>query len=132
MLRKLPQLNKDNSAFWQEGANGSLMIYHCDACKQYFHPPAPVCIHCLSDNVKPKKMSGRGSVASFTINHQKWHPDLEVPFVIAIIELHEQQGLRFVNNIIDINPEDVFIEMPVCVTFKAIEDVWLPLFKKES
>jgi len=132
MLRKLPQLNQDNSAFWQGGANGDLMIYHCDACQQYFHPPTPVCIHCLSDNVKPKKVSGRGRVASFTINYQKWHPDLEVPFVIAIIELHEQVGLRFVSNIIDINPEDVCIDMPVCVTFKAIEDVWLPLFKREG
>ena len=132
MIRKLPKLNKDNEAFWQQGALGNLMIHHCASCEQYFHPPAPVCIHCLSDNVMPKKVTGEGTVASFTINYQKWQPDLEVPFVIAIIELIEQKGLRFVSNIIDINPNDVFIDMPVSVTFEASEDIWLPLFKKKA
>jgi len=132
MPRKLPQLNQDNSSFWQEGKQGCLMIHHCSSCQQYFHPPAPICLHCLSEDVGPKKVSGKGSVASFTINYQKWQPDLDVPFVIAIIELAEQAGLRFVSNVIDINPDDVFIDMPVTVTFEQHEDIWLPLFRKEA
>ena len=80
----------------------------------------------------PKKVSGKGTVASFTINHQKWHPDLEVPYIIAIIELTEQKGLRFVSNIVEMSPDEVFIGMPVSVIFEEIDDIWLPLFKKEA
>jgi len=132
MIRKLPLLNKDNATFWQQGAFNNLMIHHCANCQQYFHPPAPICFHCLSEDVMPKKVSGKGTVASFTINYQKWQPDLEVPYIVAIIELIDQKGLRFVSNIVEMNPSEVFIGMPVSVIFEEIDDIWLPLFKKEA
>jgi hypothetical protein len=51
--------------------------------------------------------------------------------VIAIVELEEQAGLRFVTNIEDVDVDEVFIGMPVRVTFRQEDDVWLPLFTKE-
>jgi uncharacterized OB-fold protein len=77
-------------------------------------------------------VSGKGSVATYTINHQRWHPDLDVPFVIAIVELDEQPGLRFVTNIINCEPESVRIGMRVKVTFLQQDDVWLPLFEADQ
>lgn len=77
-------------------------------------------------------MSGRGTVASFTVNHQAWVPDLPVPYVVAIVELAEQPGLRFVSNIVGVTPDEVHIDMPVRVTFEQVEDVWLPLFKRDD
>lgn len=77
-------------------------------------------------------MSGRGTVVSFTVNHQAWAPDLAVPYVVAIVELVEQAGLRFVSNIVGCDPEAVRIDMPVQVKFEQIEDVWLPLFERAA
>lgn len=77
-------------------------------------------------------MSGRGSVVSYTINQQRWVPDLDVPYVVAIVELIEQPGLRFLTNIVDCPPDEVVIDMPVRVIFEQIEDVWLPLFRRDS
>ncbi|HDZ57801.1 MAG TPA: Zn-ribbon domain-containing OB-fold protein [Pseudomonas xinjiangensis] len=131
MPRKLPALTGDNRAFWQGGENNELLIHRCSACTRYFHPPSPVCPTCNSFEVGPQAVSGKGQVASFTINHQPWTPELQEPFVIAIVELEEQTDLRFVSNIEGIPVTDVHIGMPVRVHFQQEDDVWLPLFVKD-
>jgi uncharacterized OB-fold protein len=130
MSRKLPALNADNTAFWQGGEHGELRIHHCAPCDRFFHPPAPVCPHCASFDVAPRAVSGIGKVLSFTINHQQWIPTMQVPYVVAIVELDDQSGLHFVSNIVGCAPDEVAIDMPVKVTFLHIEDVWLPLFER--
>ena len=85
----------------------------------------------MSFDVGPRAVSGRGSVASFTVNHQRWVSDLPVPHVVAIVELAEQPGLRLLSNIVGGAPDDVHIGMPVRVTFEQIVDVWLPLFERD-
>jgi uncharacterized OB-fold protein len=132
MTRKLPALTLDNSAFWQGGAAGELRMHHCEPCAQYFHPPAPVCPRCLSASVAPRAVSGAGKVVTYTINRQPWRADLKEAYVVAIVELAEQAGLRFVTNIVGMAPEEVFIDMPVRVRFEQVEDVWLPLFEKAA
>ena len=77
-------------------------------------------------------MSGRGQVVTFTINHQPWNPTVQVPYVIALIELDEQKGLRLATNIVGCPPSDVRIGMRVRVTFLERDDVWLPLFKPDE
>ena len=130
MPRKLPQVTSDSSAFWQGGASSRLMIHRCSACTRFFHPPAPICPRCGSLNVAPVPVSGRGRVATFTINQQAWKPELVEPYVVAIVELDEQPGLRVLSNIVGLPPEQVSIDMPVRVVFEQHEDVWLPLFEK--
>ena len=127
--RKLPQLTAENTPFWQGGRDGHLLIYKCRSCSDLFHPPQPVCPSCQGMDVSSEPVSGRGRVVSFTINHQAWAPGLVVPFVIAIVELVEQTGLRFLSNIVNCDPDDVLIGMEVVVVFEQIEDVWLPLFE---
>jgi len=104
------------------------MVQYCDACNQWFHPPAPVCPRCGSLDVAPKPVSGRGRVLSYTVNHQAWLPDLDKPYVIAIIELDDQPGLRMLSNVIGLPHDQVHIGLPVQVVFEQHEDVWLPLF----
>ena len=73
-------------------------------------------------------MSGRGTVHTFTVNHQPWIPGYEPPYAVAIVELEEQEGLRLMTNVVGCPPDDVHIGMPVRVTFEHHDDVWLPLF----
>jgi uncharacterized OB-fold protein len=90
-----------------------------------------VCRDCLSDDVAPAPVSGRGVVYSFTVNHQEWAPGME-PYVIVLVELDEQPGLRVVSNLVGCRPEHVEIGMRVEVTFRREDDgepVWLPQFR---
>ena len=132
MLRKLPAITTESKDFWQGGAEGELRIYHCNDCARYFHPPSPVCPNCVSDNVAAKTVSGKATIASFTINHQQWQPELETPFVVGMVEIVEQRGLRLVTNIINCDPQEVQIGLAAKVQFLQQEDVWLPMFELDT
>ncbi|HKY90021.1 MAG TPA: zinc ribbon domain-containing protein, partial [Nevskiaceae bacterium] len=80
--RPLPQLTPENRAFWTGGEHGRLMIHRCEACGHWIHPPSPICPHCRARDVSPHAASGRGTVATFTVNHQPWRPTMAVPFVV--------------------------------------------------
>ena len=128
--RKLPELTPENISFWQGGRKNELLIHYCQDCERFFHPPQPACPTCLGCNVSPQAVSGRGKIFSFTINHQPWTPELKTPFVIAIVELEEQSGLRFLTNIIGTDPNDIAIGLPVRVLFEHVDDVWIPVFEE--
>jgi len=77
----------------------------------------------------PAPVSGRARVASFTVNHQVWIPNLAVPYVFAAVELVEQPELYVFTNIVACPVDDVRIGMDVEVVFEQHEDVFLPLFR---
>ena len=128
----LPELDQDNTFFWTSGADGRLRFLQCGDCQNYVHPPRARCAICRGENLSPQAVSGRGTVLTFTINHQPWFPGMEVPFVVAIVELDEQPGLRLTTIIIECPPEEVYIGQSVRVVFEQKEDVWLPLFEPEE
>ena len=129
-FRILPALGEDNEHFWRGGADGRLHVLRCDACRTWIHPPAPVCPSCRSRDVAPQAVSGRAVVETFTVNHRSWIPGFEPPYVIAIVALEEQDGLRLTTNIVGCAADDVAIGMPVRVTFEAGDDgVYFPLFE---
>ncbi|RYY29124.1 MAG: DNA-binding protein [Sphingomonadales bacterium] len=126
--RPLPAVNDDNRAFWTGGAKGALIIARCADCGYYVHPPVAFCPACESRSVAPEAVSGRGQVYSYAVNHKAWLPDLTVPYVLALVELDEQAGLRLPTNIVGCDPESVAIGMPVTVRFESVEDLHVPLF----
>lgn len=125
--RRLPELEPDTSFYWTSGADGRLRIQRCDDCGRYQQPPWPRCTACASEAVTPTVVSGRGRIASYTINYEPWMPGLKVPFVFAAVELEEQAELFVFTNILA--PIDaVRIGMEVAVSFELHEDVYLPMF----
>ena len=130
MALPVPQITDENGAFWTGGRDGELLIIRCTSCGYWIHPPTPRCPQCLSDAVEPQAVSGRGTVYSYTINRQAWFPGLEVPFVIAMVELDEQPGLRLMTNIVDCPTEEVEIGMPVEVAFVERGEAFIPVFHK--
>ncbi|MSQ73254.1 MAG: DNA-binding protein [Betaproteobacteria bacterium] len=127
----LPLVRPETRAFWTGGARGELMIHRCGACSRLHHPPLPICPHCQDDGVAPCAVSGRARIVSFTVNHQKWRPDMTEPYVVAYVELDEQQGLWLLTNVINAPPENLLIGQRVKVLFVQREDVWLPLFEPD-
>lgn len=88
-----PKVTDRNAHFWHGGADGVLRLLHCQRCRAYLHPPAPVCRSCRSMNVRPEALSGQGVVHAFTINRYQAVPGMEPPHVVGLVELVEQPGL---------------------------------------
>jgi uncharacterized OB-fold protein len=132
MKAPLPVLTPETESFWLGGASQQLRIMRCQGCGHYNHPPAPICPVCRCRDVQPETVSGRASLASFTINHQAWVAGLEVPFVIGLVELDEQPSLRLTTNIVNTKFDALCIGMRLKVVFVQREDVWLPLFEPDA
>jgi hypothetical protein len=129
-FRVLPRITEQNKHFWRGGAEGELRFLRCQNDGYWIHPPAPICPKCLRKDIAPEAVSGDAVVHTFTINEQAWIPTLDPPYVIAIVELPEQVGLRLTTNIINCEPTQVSIGMPVHVVFDNYDDdVWLPFFE---
>jgi uncharacterized OB-fold protein len=130
--RPLPEPDPDTAFFWEGTAQRKLLILRCQKCGRYVHYPKPMCPACGSIDLKPEEVSGRGTVYTYTVTHQAV-PGYEPPFAVVIVELEEQEGLRLVSNLVDVEPDDVRIGMPVEVTFLPVdEDVVLPLFRRRG
>jgi uncharacterized OB-fold protein len=125
--RMLPKLTSRNRAFWTGGANDQLLIQHCAQCQRWVHPPTLTCQDCGGELVA-QPVSGRGTVFSFTVNHQAFRPEVPPPYVIAIIELAEQSNLRIPANIIDCDPDQLRCGMDVRVVFEHQGEHFVPCF----
>jgi uncharacterized OB-fold protein len=134
-FRILPKLTDDNREFWTRGARGELCFWRCQDCGYYVHPPQPICPTCLSKDLAVEAVSGRATLASYTINHQAWMPGPELPYIVAIIEIVEQPSVRLTTNLVNCPHDEIRIGMPVRVTFEHHPDpdgdVYLPLFEPE-
>lgn len=130
-VRVLPELDGPSEFFWRSGADGRLRLLRCRQCSFVIHPPAPYCPACHGRAVSPEAVSGNGRLYSFTVNHQPWDGSSE-PYVIGIVELDEQPDVRLTTNIVDVDPGELSIGMPLEVVFEDHNPVYLPLFRPRS
>ncbi len=129
-FRVLPQLTPENEHYWKGGARGELYFLRCAACRSYVHPPSPVCPDCLSSELAPAAVSGRAKLLTWTVNHHPWISGFEPPYVIAIVEIEEQPGLRITTNLVNATPEELRKNLPVRVLFEERDDgIFVPLFE---
>jgi acetyl-CoA acetyltransferase/uncharacterized OB-fold protein len=127
----LPQPTISSQPFWTSGADGRLRIAQCAACRHHHHPPQPICPQCRSLDVGMAPVSGRATVAGFTLNHQQWLPAFPPPYVVAVVALDEDPSVRLTTNIVGCDPGDVAIGMRVRVTFEPHDELWIPLFEPD-
>jgi acetyl-CoA acetyltransferase/uncharacterized OB-fold protein len=130
-VRPLPQPTLASAEFWTAGSDGVLRIARCADCGAYTHPPLPRCRSCRSDRVTMAPVSGRAVVAGFTVNHQQWLADFPPPYVIAVVALEEDDGVRLTTNIVNCAAADVRIGMAVRVLFEKAADVYVALFEPD-
>ncbi len=124
---------EESEEFWQACKRREMVIERCENCGEYRHPPLPLCPSCQSRNYRWTKVSGKGRVECFTIVEKALFPGLPTPYNIVRVELREQKGLLVLGNLIDCDPEDIRIDMPLEVTFEDVgRGVTMYYFKKSG
>ncbi|MDY6842666.1 MAG: Zn-ribbon domain-containing OB-fold protein [Thermodesulfobacteriota bacterium] len=119
--------------FWEGCRQHKLLIQKCKNCKSYRHYPRPMCPHCNSTDTEWVKVNGKGTIYTWTVTAQPFHPAYVncVPYAVVVVLLEE--GIRMASNIVDCNPEDLYIGMPVEVIFENVtEKISLPKFRPVS
>jgi uncharacterized OB-fold protein len=127
MTRPAPVLTEDNRFFWEAAAEGRLVAQRCGACGKLRHPPRPMCPECHSLDAKIVDLAGTGTIYSYALLHHPRHPDFDYPVIAVLVDLDE--GVHMVSNLVDAEPQEVRVGMPVRVTFTpTAEDLAVPVF----
>ncbi|MGZ4707262.1 MAG: Zn-ribbon domain-containing OB-fold protein [Acidimicrobiales bacterium] len=111
-------MTEETRAFWDAAAEGRLVVERCEACGAESFPPRGICRSCRSRSTGPSEITGRGVVYSFTVNHQRWLPDLEVPYAMVLVEFPEHPGVRVVGRLRGCAPEEAAVGMAVEIGFE--------------
>ncbi len=122
-----PEPDEASRPFFDGAAQGRLMLMRCQACGTWRLPARRHCDQCLSDEYTWEAASRRGTVRTFGIMHQRYHPAFQVPYNVTIVELAE--GPRLPTNLIDVSNDEIRVGMSVEVTFQQFDDVTLPRFR---
>src|SRR5206468_1895135 len=82
----IPEPDALTQFFWDAVKQGRLEILRCNACGNYIHYPRPICNKCLSTDLAPAPVSGKGTLYSYTVTVQAFHPYWldKVPYVLAV------------------------------------------------
>ncbi|WP_426574473.1 Zn-ribbon domain-containing OB-fold protein [Aquihabitans sp. McL0605] len=113
-----PAVTDETEAFWAAAAEGRLVIDRCTACGTDAFPPRGICRVCRGRVLEPVDVTGPGRIYSLTVNHQRWLPDLEVPFAVVLVEFYDHPGVRVVGRLRGIDPADAAIGDEVEVGFE--------------
>jgi uncharacterized OB-fold protein len=90
-----------------------------------------MCPVCHSLEFEIIDLSGDGVIYSYSILHHPQNPAFEYPVVTALVDLDE--GVRVLSNLVDIEPRDINIGMPVTVDFRPTRhDGAVPVFKPKA
>jgi len=88
-----------HEAFWKAARDGVLVVQRCGSCGHHQFYGRSFCLRCDSDSVAWTPVGGGGTVYSATRVRRSWMPHVEVPYIVAVVELDE--GVRLVTNIVN-------------------------------
>lgn len=126
----LPTIETETKPFWDAAKAGQLMLGTCSGCSKVHYYPRPMCPHCWSDDVALTPASGKGTLYTWSTVFMNDLPPFKdmLPYVAAQVDLVE--GVRITTNMIDCDPKDLAIGIPVVLAFRDLNDeIAVPVFR---
>jgi uncharacterized OB-fold protein len=134
----IPSITPENESYWIGGVVVELRIRRCQDCGYWVEGPSPLCPSCWGRNLVAEATTGRGVVHTYSITYNTNYEAFGIggafvalPFITGIVELRDQAGLRITTNLVDCEPDEVWVGMPVRVVFEHSGDLYIPLFAPE-
>lgn len=126
--RPLPWPNPTTQPFFDATRRHELRLPRCPRDGYFFYPRTR-CPRCLRDDWEWAPASGRGHVHSFTVDRVGHDPGQvsRLPLVIAVIDLDE--GPRLTANVLGVDPDEVFVGMPVRAIYEDLDEITLLHFE---
>lgn len=117
-----PPVTDTTEPFWEATKEERFLVQWCTDCNEAIFFPREVCPSCLGTSLEWRESTGRGTVYAFSVQHRPANPFMadRVPYTVALVELDE--GIRLMSNVIDVDPDQVEVGMPVTVAWEPLSD----------
>ena len=129
----LPDVDdKEGAPFWEGTCQGEIRFPKCRSCNQFHWYPCVLCPFCHSPDIEWQALTSQARLFSWTCVRRDLGPLFAIrgPHIIGLVEFDEAPDLRLVTNLVDCQPEEVYVGMPLEAVFQRVNDnVTLPLFK---
>jgi uncharacterized protein len=118
--------NAVSAPFWDGCARGELRYQRCSDCGAVAFPATEACRRCLAPGLTWDTSAGTGRLYSWTVVWRPATPAFPAPYAPAIVDVDE--GFQLVSNLVDATAEELFVDQPVVVAFRAVGELTLPYF----
>jgi uncharacterized protein len=128
----VPQPGELSRFYWDAVARGHLELLRCSSCGHFVHFPRPICDVCQGRDLRPERISGRGSLYSYSVIMQASHPYFidKIPYVIGIVSIDEEPAVHLPTGVVDVTEPELRCGIPVEVVFQPVSaDLTLPFFR---
>ncbi len=126
-----PTMTEYSRPYWEAARQHRLTYQRCRTCGSIQFPFQSLCRSCQGNDLAQDVSSGRGTVYTFSTVYRAASEAFkaDLPYTVALVELAE--GYMMLSNIVEIEPEDVAIGLPVEVLFEDLdEEISLPKFRR--
>ena len=108
--------------FWRAAERGELVIPRCTDCDTYNWYPRESCKRCGGARMPWTRVSGRGTLFSYCVVRRALFKPFEskVPYATGLVALSEDPAVRLVTTLVDCDPGELRIDMPVEVVFRPL------------
>ena len=121
--RPLPYPDRDSRPWWEALARHELVLQSCE-CGTRRWPARAMCNRCGSFEWSWVPATGRGTVASWIVNHHSFNPSFQSPYVVLDVRLDDQDDIIMPGGYAGPGDgSDLAVGLPVVVDF---EDVSVP------
>ncbi|WP_236794680.1 Zn-ribbon domain-containing OB-fold protein [Amycolatopsis sp. GM8] len=126
-----PVPDADTKPFWEAAAKDELTVCRCQSCGLWMQPPLERCRAC-DGTTAFERVAGTGVIYTFIVQRQAAVAGYldKTPYVVALVDLDEQTGLRLPGRVVGIAPEEVSCGMRVEARFTELAggDFRVPVF----
>ena len=128
--RYLPMIYPEELPFWEAARKREIKLQRCNSCSKAWYPIGPACPFCFSSKWEWSVMSGRGTLHNYVIYHKAWTKWFESRVPYAVVQIQLEEGPRLTANLLECDPRDIKIGMPVEAAYEDItEEITLVQFK---
>ena len=94
----LPHPDRDSRPWWDLLARHELRLQRCATCGAWRWPPRAICNRCASFEFTWAPLSGRGTVASWIVNHHAFSAEFPSPYAVVLVQLAEQDDCKLIGS----------------------------------
>jgi uncharacterized protein len=106
--------------FWDATRRHELLVQKCNRCGAFQWGPEWICHKCHSFEMGWQRVSGRGSIHSWTRSWNPVHPALReaVPYIVVVVQLADADNIRMVGNLLGDQKQNPSIDADVEAVFE--------------